>query len=172
MKRIVITGAECTGKSTIAQALSGYYGEPWTVEFVRGYAAQLSRELQQSDLDLIAKGQRALEDEALPKASRFLIHDTNLLSSIIYANHYFDTSIEWVNETFLSREYSLYLFCQPDIPWNADPGQRESVEARRIIHHKFEASLDRLQLPYVRIDGDELHRFSQAVTAIDALLSN
>ena len=28
MKRIVITGAECTGKSTLAQALSLHYREP------------------------------------------------------------------------------------------------------------------------------------------------
>ena len=35
MKRIVLIGAESTGKSTLAQELSGYYGEPWTGEFVR-----------------------------------------------------------------------------------------------------------------------------------------
>ncbi len=62
MKRIVLTGAECTGKSTLAQALSGYYGEPWTAEFVRSYVDQLDRELIQTDLEEIFCGQIAAED--------------------------------------------------------------------------------------------------------------
>ena len=62
MKRIVLTGAECTGKSTLAQALSCHYGEPWTTEFVRGYVDQLDRELIQADLEEIFCGQIAAED--------------------------------------------------------------------------------------------------------------
>ena len=89
MKRIVLTGAECTGKSTLAKALSGYYGEPWTTEFVRSYVDQLDRELIQADLEEIFCGQIAAEDAGWAKSKRFVIHDTNLLSSIIYANHYF-----------------------------------------------------------------------------------
>ena len=88
MKRIVLTGAECTGKSTLAQALSCHYGEPWTTEFVRGYVDQLDRELIQADLEEIFCGQIAAEDAGWAKSKRFVIHDTNLLSSIIYAKHY------------------------------------------------------------------------------------
>ncbi|MEM1223024.1 MAG: ATP-binding protein [Verrucomicrobiota bacterium] len=172
MKRIVITGAECTGKSTLAQALSGYYGEPWTAEFVRNYVDQTDHELKMEDLEPIARGQLALEDESLSKANRFVIHDTNLLSSIIYANHYFNTVIDWVNDEFVSREYNLYLFCQPDIPWKADSKQRESAESRAQLHNIFKASIERLKLPCVEIAGDKLKRFGLAVSAIDELLKD
>ncbi|MEM7790036.1 MAG: ATP-binding protein [Verrucomicrobiota bacterium] len=172
MKRIVITGAECTGKSTLAQALSGYYGEPWTAEFVRNYVDETDRELGVEDLEPIARGQLALEDESLSKATRFVIHDTNLLSSIIYANHYYNKVIDWVNDAFLGREYHLYLFCQPDIPWKADPKQRESAEERARLHDVFKASIKRLELPYVEIAGEELKRFGLAVSAIDKLLED
>lgn len=168
MLRIVITGAESTGKTTLTEALSGYYGEPWTGEFVREYAAKIKRPLAHKDLEPIAEGQLAQEDYPLDKAKRLILHDTNLLSSIIYANHYFDTVIDWVNEAFLSRDYALYLLCQPDIPWTADKGQRESPEARETLHLKFKDSLDTLKLPYVEISGaDELERFGVAVKAID-----
>ena len=170
MKRIVITGAESTGKSTLAQELSGYYGEPWTEEFVRSYVNELRVDLQPHDLVPIAEGQLALEDAALDKAQRLVIHDTNILSSIIYANVYFDTVLDWVNDAFLERDYHLYLLCMPDIPWEADAGQRESPEAREQLHELFKDSLDILKIPYVEIHGTEEERMMQAVHAIDAML--
>ena len=170
MKRIVLIGAESTGKSTLAQELSGYYGEPWTGEFVRSYVEQLNGELKAHDLEPIAEGQLALEESALEQAKRLVIHDTNILSSIIYANVYFDAVLEWVNDAFLERDYSLYLLCMPDIPWVADEGQRESPEARDKLHELFKDSLDTLEIPYVAISGTEEERMMQAVHAIDAIL--
>ena len=170
MKRVVVTGAECTGKSTLTQALSAHYGEPWTGEYVRKYVDQISRKLKHEDLDLIARGQIAAEDAVLPKAGRFVLHDTNLLSSILYAKHYFSAEIDWVEKAFMSREYTLYLLCLPDeIPWQSDPGQRESPSARINFHGYFKESLDRLELPYTELTGKEDIRISEATRAIDML---
>lgn len=170
-KRIVLTGAECTGKSTLAQALSGYYGEPWTVEYVRNYVDQIGRELTRDDLEPIARGQIASEDASLRKAKRFVLHDTNLLSSILYANHYFGEVIDWVNEAFLTRGYTLYLLCSPEgIDWQEDPGQRDSPAARDELHATFRESLDRLELPYMELSGDPTVRFGEAIRAVDTVM--
>jgi nicotinamide riboside kinase len=172
MKRIVLTGAECTGKSTLAQALSGYYGEPWTAEFVRSYVDQLDRKLIQADLDEIFCGQIAAEDAGWAKSKRFVIHDTNLLSSIIYANHYFETTFDWVNEALLERKYTLYLLCSPEgLPWEEDPGQRDGPSAREKLHSMFKESLGKLKLPYAELNGDEGMRFNQSIKAIDEALN-
>ncbi len=172
MKRIVLTGAECTGKSTLAQALSGYYGEPWTAEFVRSYVDQLDRELIQTDLEEIFCGQIAAEDAGGAKSKRFVIHDTNLLSSIIYANHYFEATFDWVNEALLERKYTLYLLCSPEgIQWEEDPGQRDGPSAREELHSMFKESLEKLKLPYFQLNGDEPLRLGQAIKAIDEALS-
>ena len=170
MKRIVLTGAESTGKSTLAQALSGYYGEPWTSEYVRHYVDQIDRELEESDLEPIAIGQLAQEDCSLSKASHLILHDTNILSSIIYANYYFGRSIEWVNSDFLGRQYDLYLLCLPDIPWVADAAQRSSPQMRAKLHQYFTQALDRLQLPYITLSGSATARFGEAIQAIDTVL--
>ena len=171
LRRIVLTGAECTGKSTLAQALSGYYGEPWTAEFVRAYVEQVQRELQVDDLPKIFAGQTALEDTALKNTSRIIFHDTNLLSSIIYANHYFGYRTDAEQTRFLERDYALYLLCSPvGIDWRDDPGQRDGPEARDTLQTKFKASLDALRLPYIELHGDLNTRLGEAIRAVDALL--
>ena len=131
---------------------------------------QISRKLKHKDLDSIARGQIAAEDAVLPKAERFVLHDTNLLSSILYAKHYFSTEIDWVEKAFMSREYTLYLLCLPDeIPWQSDPGQRESPSARIKFHGYFKESLDSLGIPYAELTGKEDMRINKATRAIDML---
>lgn len=169
MKSIVLTGAESTGKSSLAQAIAAHYGEPCSREFVRSYVDRLGRQLNTADLEPIARGQLAEEDAASELAQRLVLHDTNILSSIIYASYYFDVVLDWVNEAFLERGYTLYLLCLPDIPWEADEGQRESPETRDTLHELFRDSLDILQVPYVEISGTPEERLAQATQAIDAV---
>ena len=171
MKRFVVTGAECTGKSTLTKALSGYYSEPWTAEYVRKYVDHIKRELKHEDLEQIAKGQIKEEDAALLRARRFLIHDTNLLSSIIYAKYYFSEEIGWVKKAFMGRDYTLYLLCSPEgVQWKADPGQREGPADRIDIHNQFKEQLESLSLPYTELVGEEEARIKKATKAIDLLL--
>jgi len=172
MKRLVITGAESTGKSTLATNLARHYGEPCSIEFVRSYVDNLTRELKATDLEAIARGQVAVEDAATSTARHFSIHDTNLLSSIIYADYYFQTTINWVNEAFTHRNYDLYLLCMPDIPWVADAGQRESPQLRDQMHGLFQAQLDELRLPYVEISGSRDERLTQAIQAIESTITS
>ncbi|MGB0744458.1 MAG: AAA family ATPase [Opitutales bacterium] len=171
MIRVVLTGAECTGKSTLATALSGHYGEPCTKEFAREYVNQLDRELTPVDVEPIAKGQLAQEDNAMGQANRFILHDTNLLSTIIYANHYYGKQLSWLNDVFLRRDYALYLLCSPEgIDWKADPGQRDSPEAREKLHLQFKHYLGLYVLPYVSLEGCQHTRFRRAVMEINKLL--
>lgn len=166
MKRIVLIGAESTGKSTLAKALAEHFNAPLSNEYVRHYVDQVQRELSAEDLTPIARGQLAAEDVACAAAKDLVIHDTNILSSIIYAKHYFGISLDWVDHAFAERDYTLYLLCLPDIPWIADDGQRESPESREQLHTIFKATLDELDLPYVEIGGSAEARISSAIAAI------
>ena len=170
--RIVVTGAESTGKTTLAQALAKYYDEPWTKEFVRGYVQQIDRELRPEDIESIARGQLATEDNQLEQAERLIIHDTNILSSIIYAKHYFRIELDWVSKQFKERNYTLYLLNMPDIPWKADPGQRESPTARTLLHQTFKAKLNFLKLPYIEVYGSKTERLQQAIENIERQVLN
>ncbi len=166
--RIVLIGAESTGKSTLAAALATARALPQTGEFVRTYVEQITRPLHADDLDPIAHGQLAEEDRHPGAAA--VLHDTNALSTLIYARHYFGVTQAWLEAAFSTRHYSIYLFCQPDIPWTPDPGQRDSPQAREAQHALFDAELKRRDLPTVRIAGDEEARLRLALDAVDEVL--
>lgn len=165
MIRVVCIGAESTGKSTLASAIAVARNIPRTTEFVRDYVASLGRPLGPDDLDPIARGQLAEEDKH-PNAP-VVLHDTNVLSTLVYARHYFGVTQPWLEQAFAQRTYAVYLFCQPDIPWVPDPGQRESSEERDTLHAVFEAELQRRGLPTVRIAGDADTRRRLALQALD-----
>lgn len=169
MKRIVLTGAESTGKSTLAKAIAAHYDAPLSHEYVRHYVDKLDRELDLQDLLPIARGQIAAENDAVQQAERIAFHDTNILSSIIYAQHYFEQSIPEADQALKTGDYTLYLLCEADIPWVADAGQRESPQTREHLQQKFETELSLRKLPHLKISGSLEARLRQAINAIDAL---
>lgn len=144
-------------------------GEPFSKEYVREYADQIGRPLEASDLEPIARGQLKGEDEAAAQAKDIVLHDTNVLSSILYAEHYFDVHIPWVDKTFLEREYTLYFFCMPDIPWESDPGQRVSVDERSKLHAKFQKIMAAYQITPVPLSGTLDQRIQTALTTLAEL---
>lgn len=170
MKRIVITGAESTGKTTLTQELANHFTAPYSDEYVRQYAAEINRAITVEDIDPIARGQLVMEESAEAQSRNGLVfHDTNLLSTQIYTAHYFNSKIDWLKEVFKRRIYTHYLLCMPDIPWVADLGQRENPEARDVLHEKFLAALKINNLSYSYIRGDRNTRREMAVRAIQAL---
>lgn len=169
MRRIVLTGAESTGKSTAAKALAEHYSAPLSSEFVRSYVDQLNRELTADDLVPIAEGQLALESDAAAKATSTVFHDTNILSSAIYAEHYFDKSVDLADQALANNPYTLYLLCDTDIPWIADDGQRESPETRDLLQVRFRQELEKRKLCYITLSGSIEDRLAKAIDAIDRL---
>ena len=153
VRRIVLIGAECTGKSTLAKVLSSTIGEPWSREYVRLLVDHLNRPLEERDLEPIARGQIGLEDEAYESATHFAIHDTNLLSSIVYSGYYYSRRVAWVDEAFEARQYWRYFLCQPDFPWEADAGQRESADVRERLQEEFVSTLEGRGIAYTSLSG-------------------
>ncbi|MCB0529363.1 MAG: ATP-binding protein, partial [Saprospiraceae bacterium] len=59
--KIVVTGPESSGKTTLAAALSDQLAAPVVPEFAREYLAHLGRAYQREDLAAIGAGQQAWE---------------------------------------------------------------------------------------------------------------
>lgn len=170
-RRVVLTGSECTGKTTLAADLARHYDAVWVPEYARSYAAGKDAPLDSGDVEPIAQGQIAVQDAALLLARRLLLLDTDLLSTAVYARHYYGRCPDWVTQAVLARSADLYLLCDIDVPWIADP-QRDRPREREQLQALFEEALRSRNFPVVPIRGDWRNRFDAARTAIDALLDS
>ena len=168
MNKVVLTGSESSGKTTLARALAAHYGAPCSEEFVRAFAARKGA-IDFSDHGPIARGQMAAEDAAIARATEVVFLDTDLVSTVVYCEHYFGRSPDWIVAEALRRAGDLYLLLKPDVPWAAD-GIRDRGDRRDEMHALFRAKLEALALPFVEIGGDADARLARATAAVDALL--
>jgi len=169
MIRVVLTGSESTGKTTLAERLARHYHTELVPEFVRGYAEARGGRIEFSDHGPIARGQMALEDAHIARGGRVLIQDTDLLSTVVYCRHYFGACPPWIEATALERRPHLYLLCEPDIPWVAD-GVRDRGHMRAEMHELFRAAVITSGVATVAVRGDHEARCLLATQAIDGLL--
>jgi NadR type nicotinamide-nucleotide adenylyltransferase len=169
MIRVVFTGSESTGKSTVAAEVARHYGVEVVPEFVRGFAEQRGGTIEFSDHGAIARGQMALEDEYLARNSRLVIQDTDLLSTVVYCQHYFGHCPSWIEEAALARRPHLYLLCAIDVPWVAD-GVRDRGHMREEMQRLFEEAVAATGVRSVSLCGNTTRRLADSVRLIDELL--
>ena len=161
-RRVVVTGSESTGKSTLARDLAAHYGTAVCGEFVRDYLDRRGGVLDASDVEPIARGQIALQD-----AHAGFIFDTDLISTVVYARHYYGVCPEWIVEAARARRAGLYLLLDVDVPWVPD-AQRDRPHLREEIHELFIKTLDEFRADSITIRGTWEERLQRAIAAIDA----
>jgi len=171
--RIVITGSECTGKTTLAHALAGTFGMPFSTEGAREYVNDVQRCLEFSDVELIAFRQIKNEDIVLAKESEIIFLDTDLFSTLIYSQLYFNQYPPWIATYCHARKGDLYLLCSTDVPWVEDELQRDhrTIHERTSAHELFVSTLTQADCTFVIIDGLGEDRLLNAVTAVGTYLA-
>ena len=172
--RVVITGSESTGKSVLAHELAARYGAELVPEYSREYALARNNVLGPDDVEPIARGQIELEDAHIAAARRnhatLVIQDTDLLSTAVYAAHYYGACPTWITDEARRRSPDLYLLLEIDVPWIAD-GVRDQEHAREPAQRRFRDAVAASGAPSAVISGDWTARREQAITAIDRLLA-
>ena len=168
--RIVATGSESTGKTTLAGWLAARLGAECVPEYVRGYAAARGGVLTFADHGPIAKGQMVAEDAAVARAEaagvRHVVLDTDLVSTVVYCEHYFGSCPAWIADAARARAAPLYLLGAPDLPWVAD-GVRDRGDRRDEMQGLFREILLRWELAFVELTGVGEERFGAALEAVE-----
>jgi len=163
MLKIIITGPESSGKTTLCRTLSKHFNIPFTKEYARGYINKLEREYTQNDLLSIAKGQ--LESEL---SSQLL--DTDLITIKIWSEYKYESCDKWILDQIEKQktENRFYLLCSPDIPWQAD-NQRENPNDREDIFKIYKQKLENLDHDYFIVEGE--NRTDNSILKISSLIS-
>lgn len=169
--RVVVTGSESTGKTTLAAMLAADFAAPWSPEEARRYVERVARALAAEDVEPIARGQLAGEECAVAAASALAIHDTDLVSTMVYARHYYGACPAWIEQAARQRRADLYLLCHPDVPWIADGLQHDRGFLREEMHALFVAALAEVGALVVHIRGDWAARRVMGRRAIETLLA-
>ena len=164
MLKIIVTGPESSGKTTLCKALSEHYNLPFTKEFARVYLTDLGKNYLQEDLLEIAKGQ--LENEQLINNNQQIsLHDTDLITLKIWSDYKYGNCTNWILEQIKKQkvENRFYLLCKPDLKWDYDP-LRENPTNRNVLLEIYKQELEILGHKFFMIKGED--RNEQAIESL------
>jgi len=194
-RRVVIVGAESTGKTTLAADLAealrprgGPFGlTRWVPEYGRDFTvvklaadrakAVLSGQAlpqvgeltwRAEEFVTITERQNAIEDEAAEQGGPVLICDTDAFATAIWHERYLGARSPEVEA--LAREQPMYLLTHhEDVPFSPD-AVRDGESIRAWMTGRFEERLRETGRRFVTLRGDRHQRMAQGLKAIDALL--
>jgi NadR type nicotinamide-nucleotide adenylyltransferase len=167
--RVVVTGSECTGKTTLAEALAEHCQTICIPEYARQFVRGKLAAPEYANVEAIARGQIALEDEAALGGRDLLIQDTDLLSTVVYSRHYYGDCPHWIEDELDRRRPDLYLLAGIDVPWKADGDQRDRGHRREEMQALFRGALEQCGARVVEVRGPHANRLKLALEAIERL---
>ncbi len=170
-RRVVLVGAESTGKSTLAEALASSLGTVWAPEHGRWYwegRRHLADQSWTSDEFLrIAIAQARLEADLARKAPRgVVISDTDALVTAVWHERYLGFSDPRLDALAGDSPPDLYFVCRPDFAWVQD-GTRESEAHRAAMQQSMERRAASSGAEVVVLEGPHDHRLATAEEAIE-----
>lgn len=174
LKKIVITGPESTGKSTLTQQLAQHYKSLWLPEYAREYLETNGKVYTQNDLLIIAQHQISVEDKMMhdlkDSKEEWLFIDTDLIVIKVWSEFVFSNCDTWILKQIAERYYDGYLLCDVDLPWVKD-NLREypDLETRSILKEYYKDNLVNQKMPWKLIAGNYDQRLQQATTFCDML---
>ncbi len=165
--RVVITGSESTGKTTLAAELATALATIWIPEYSRIYAERSGNSLSAATVEPIALGQIDAEDAAESGDHELLVLDTDLVSTTVYAEHYYDSCPQWIMTAARARLGDLYLLGEIDLRWQAD-GIRDQPASRAVVQQRFIDRLDEFGARVAQVSGTGAGRLGSALDAVES----
>jgi NadR type nicotinamide-nucleotide adenylyltransferase len=175
VRRVVLIGAESTGKTTLARTLAEHFCTAWVPEYGREYwehkiaRNQFDTTWTSEEFVHIASEQQRRENLAARDANRVLICDTNAFATGTWHERYMGHRNAAVDAVGASDRVDLYLLCQPDVPFVQD-GWRDGESVRDWMHGRFAQQLDARSARVVMLRGGWDRRTVAAIQAVDELL--
>lgn len=172
--RIVVTGAESTGTSTLALALAEALNCPYVPEYGREYTEKRNAVSQdpwrEDELVHIAEEQIELENAAAARSDNgLIIADTDAMTTGLWHERYFGEASDRVGQIVMRQTPPFaYILTSNDIPFVADD-IREGGEARQRMTERFRSILTGSDIPWIEVTGSVENRMAQALAFLGEL---
>lgn len=167
--RVILTGPESTGKSTLAKQLATHFQTNYVPEYARQYIDELNRPYSYEDILHIAKGQKRQEEQLVQTAHQYLFCDTGILVTKIWCEYVYGKCHDWIIEQLEEQQKqknAYYLLMDIDIPWIADK-QRQNPHDRKELFDRYEQELKTMGAVYHIISGTFEERLNQAIERLN-----
>ena len=178
MLKIILTGPESSGKTTLSEAFSQHFNASYVKEYAREYfEKKKTPQYNQSDLTEIAFGQIQSEIQNTNFEMPLLICDTDILtikiwSEVVYGNCLPELKV-LINTQLKTQNpklKTLYLLCSHEgIDWEYDP-LRENPNDRDLLFNIYEKELIELKKDYIILRGTFAERLYEGLEIITRLL--
>ncbi len=154
VERVVLMGAESTGKSTLCERLASEFDTEHVQEYGREHYAARGGQLDLDDYLTIARVHREREDEAAQRSNRYLFVDTNAVTTMFFSHYYNRDSrpeLRALADECAAR-YRRVIVCDDDIPFEQD-GWRDSEVWRGRMHGMVLHDLAVRHIPFHVVSG-------------------
>lgn len=168
-KIIVITGAESTGKSTLTEKLANYFNVPFIPEIAREYVENLGYKYDYNDVENIARIQIEQLKKLENSDAEYIFLDTWLIVTKIWFEFVYDKIPDWLISEIIKTNINLFLVCDIDLPWIADPVRENGGENRKILQNKYIENIKTFNFDYKIVSGFDEERFINALKFISEL---
>jgi nicotinamide riboside kinase len=167
--KIAILGAECTGKTWLAQALAKQLAAQhpttvWIPEYLREWCDTHGRTPRVDEQAHIAQVQ--LQRAQDQPAAAILLCDTTPLLTAVYSEVLFGDSSLYATALVQQRGFGLSLLTGLDLPWVADGIQRDGVAARAQVDRRLREVLLQNGIAFSTVYGRGEARTHNALQAI------
>ena len=169
MIRIVITGAESSGKSSLTQHLGEVFDLPYALEYARYYLEENGPEYDLEGLKRMSCLHLSYQQETVPISTFCGIFDTDLINYKIWAEEVFGCCPVEVSSGIEQESAHVYLLCKPDLPWESDPLRENRYDCQRLYQRHLD-EITRLKRPYEVVEGCGRERMVNAENALRRLL--
>lgn len=175
-KKILITGTESCGKSTMTKYLAKIYYTSWAPEEGRYYSERYLGGNEDiftiQDFENIIQEQYKSDIDALSKANKVVFFDTDAVVTEYYAQQYIKETSENIKNFINPSRYDYVLFFYPDVKW-VDDGQRFLGDQE--LRWKLNDKLLSMYYEYnykniIIIQGDYNQRLISCVNLIDSII--
>lgn len=170
VRRVAIVGAECVGKTELAQRLAECLPGHWIPEYLREFCDRAQRTPQAQEQWHILAEQQRREDEAIGAARArglsWVLADSAPLLTAVYSELIFADLALYAPAVSHHARYDATLLLLPDLPWRADGIQRDGPAVREAAHALLLQRLRQAGIAFATVDGAGALRLQAALAAL------
>ena len=164
MRRFVLTGPECSGKTTLSKSLAEHFQGEYLAEPARTILNEVEA-YTPKDLLVILRGYINREDANFSDTTLFM--DTDLQNLFLWWQEKYGPAPGKLIQAYKAQTDRFFLLCKPDLPWVFDP-LRENPNDRERLFGLYYRDLVNRKLPFAIIEGDGERRLEMSIESVSA----